>query len=176
MLLTQVARFPSGSTRSSCLCLCLLSPSPCFPPSHACSSTQSSHVCTQDINRAGAAKMQRHLTLLRDALSRIGGQRPDEASSRAHERARIYFDLLKHPTDILLASLEQSRQTFSAAELAALLQVSDGLCLYSQYCCCRCVAECPQLSVDVTLTAEMSLLAQTPIRIHPEWARLTSLL
>ncbi|KAK9811074.1 hypothetical protein WJX73_000162 [Symbiochloris irregularis] len=80
----------------------------------------------REMDRAGAAKMQRHLTLLRDTLGRVSGQRPDEASSRAHERARLYYDLLRHSTDSLLASLEsgQAKQLFSANEMAALLQVS----------------------------------------------------
>lgn len=73
--------------------------------------------------------MQRHLTLLRDTLGRVSGQSPDEASSKAHERARLYYDLLRHSTDSLLASLEsgQAKHMFSVTEMAALLQVK-GTC------------------------------------------------
>ena len=75
--------------------------------------------------------MQRHLTLLRDALARVGGQRPDDSSLRSHERARAYYGLLSLPADGLLAALEQSRQLhFTSAEMGALLQVGGTLGLW----------------------------------------------
>lgn len=110
--------------------------------------------CQQEMNRAGAAKMQRHLTLLRDALGRLGGQRPDDSSARAHERARAYYGLLALSTDALLAHLEQARQHhFTSAEMGALLQVGAPLLVMSHHLascmgCLWCNLQCmgPQSS------------------------------
>lgn len=78
------------------------------------------------MTRAGAAKMKRHVTLLRDAVARTGGVQPDEAAAQAHERAREYFEFLSLPTATLLSTLEQPRLfRYTSAELAALLQVRD---------------------------------------------------
>lgn len=90
----------------------------------------------QDWNQHGVARMCRMLTVLQPTLASLGGSTGPDAS-KPFDKARLYFSLLMYSPEGLQKAVSDRPGRFTAAEYAALLQVS-----WSAGCKCCAVAKC----------------------------------